>query len=96
MRQLLFELQQIQSHHVLLWCFSGDFNTIFCAYEHRGRFPPARTHMNDLCEWTYCSNLIHLPTRGSQFTWYHGRSENIYTEIRLDTAICNQLWIDSY
>lgn len=94
-RSLWSELQQLQSQHNLQWCFIGDFNIITGAREHRGRFPPARTPIKDFCDWTDINNLIHLPTRGSHFTWANGRYGSRYTEKRLDRAVCNHLWIDS-
>ncbi|PNX71458.1 ribonuclease H, partial [Trifolium pratense] len=50
-----------------------DFNVILGANEHRGRFSPARTPMNEFQSWTDSFNLIHLPTRGAEFTWNNGR-----------------------
>ncbi|MCH81555.1 hypothetical protein A2U01_0002345, partial [Trifolium medium] len=50
-----------------------DFNVILGAHEHRGRFCPGRAPMNEFQSWTDAFNLIHLPTRGAEFTWNNGR-----------------------
>ncbi|PNY03410.1 ribonuclease H [Trifolium pratense] len=45
-------------------------------------------------DWTDSIQLIHLPTRGANFTWSNGRLGNRFTERRLDRAICSQSWLD--
>ncbi|KAK2429733.1 hypothetical protein QL285_028147 [Trifolium repens] len=94
-RKLWCALNLLQSQHQLPWCFLGDFNVILGAHEYRGSFSPARLPIEDFQQWTDTFNLIHLPTRGAEFTWHNGRGGNGYTEKRLDRAICNQFWLDS-
>jgi hypothetical protein len=94
-RNLWNELNLLQSQHDLPWCFMGDFNVILGAHEYRGSFSPARLPIEDFQQWTDNFNLIHLHTRGAEFTWNNGRGGNRYTEKRLDRAICNQAWLDS-
>ncbi|WJX68380.1 hypothetical protein P8452_52753 [Trifolium repens] len=72
----------------------GDFNVILGAHEHRGRILPARLPMKDFQVWTDTSDLIHLPTRGVEFTWANGRGGVRHTEKRLDRVVCNQAWMD--
>ncbi|KAK2445365.1 hypothetical protein QL285_016305 [Trifolium repens] len=94
-RKLWNALNLLQSQYDFPWCFIGDFNVILGTHEHRGRFSPARIPIQDFQEWSDSSNLIHLHTRGAEFTWNNGRSGNRHTEKRLDRAICNQAWLDS-
>jgi hypothetical protein len=93
-RQLWNSLNVLQSQHVMPWIFIGDFNAIVGAHEHRGRFTPARTPMEDFQSWSDGFDLLHLPTRGADFTWANGRRGNRYTEKRLDRALCNPSLID--
>ncbi|GAU31405.1 hypothetical protein TSUD_370540 [Trifolium subterraneum] len=93
-RRLWNSLNLLHAQHALPWCFIGDFNVILGAHEHRGRFSPARTPMLEFQNWTDTFNLIHLPTRGAEFTWNNGRGGSRHTEKRLDRAICNQAWLD--
>jgi hypothetical protein len=94
-RQLWNSLSILQNQHHLPWCFIGDFNVIIGAHEHRGRISPARLPMQEFQTWSDSFNLLHLPTRGADFTWNNGRGGTRHTEKRLDRAICNQLWIDT-
>ena len=50
--------------------------------------------MEEFFNWSDTNNLLHIPTRGVQFTWSNGRGGTRRTERRLDRAICNQLWLD--
>jgi hypothetical protein len=75
---------------ILPWCFIGDLNSILGAHEHRGQFTPARIPMEECHSWTNSTNLLHLPTRGAEFTWSNRRGGGIHTERRLDIAICNK------
>jgi ribonuclease HI len=94
-RKLWSSLNLLQTQHSLPWCFLGDFNVILGAHEHRGRSSPARLPIEDFQEWTNSFNLIHLPTRGAEFTWSNGRGGIRHTERRLDRVICNQAWLDT-
>ncbi|WJX46320.1 rhamnogalacturonan endolyase [Trifolium repens] len=93
-RKLWNELNSLQIQHDLPWCFIGDFNVIMGAHEHRGRSSPARLPIEEFQSWTNSFNLIHLPTRGAEFTWNNGRGGSRHTERRLDRVVCNQQWID--
>jgi hypothetical protein len=93
-RNLWESLNNLQSQHVMPWCFIGDFNVILGAHEHRGRFSPAKLPMEEFQSWTDSFNLLHLPTRGAVYTWNNGRGGNRHTEKRLDRVVCNQSWLD--
>jgi hypothetical protein len=72
-RNLWNALTSLQAQHDLPWSFIGDFNVIMGAHEHRGRFNPARLPIEEFQAWSDSFNLIHLPTRGADFTWNNGR-----------------------
>jgi hypothetical protein len=93
-RNLWESLNNLQSQHVMPWCFIGYFNVILGAHEHRGRFSPAKLPMEEFQSWTDSFNLLHLPTRGAVYTWNNGRGGNRHTEKRLDRVVCNQSWLD--
>jgi exonuclease III len=93
-RKLWDALNTLQSQHNLPWSFLGEFNVILGAHEHRGRFSPARLPMSDFQAWTDNFQLIHLPTKGAEFTWNNGRGGSRHTEKRLDRVVCNQDWLD--
>jgi hypothetical protein len=50
--------------------------------------------MVEFQSWSDVFNLIHLPTRGAEFSWASGRRGTNCTEKRLDRALCNQAFID--
>jgi hypothetical protein len=72
-RNLWNVLNSLQAQHDIPWSFIGDFNVIMGAHEHRGRFNPARLPIEEFQAWSDSFNLIHLPTRGADFTWNNGR-----------------------
>jgi len=51
--------------------------------------------MMDFQNWSDFNDLIHIPTRGAEFSRDNRRSGYRHTERRMDRAICNQNWIDS-
>jgi hypothetical protein len=95
-RNLWNALSQVQSQHLLPWCYMGDFNTILGCHEYRGNSTPARLPMVEFQNWTDLNNLIHLPTHGAFYTWANGRRGRHYTQKRLDRVICNQEWFDCF
>lgn len=54
-----------------------------------------QTLMIDFQNWSYTNELIHIPTKGAEFTWNNRISGHRHTKRRLDRTICNQMWIDS-
>ncbi|WJX52536.1 hypothetical protein P8452_38639 [Trifolium repens] len=95
-RNLWNALSQVQSQHLLPWCYMGDFNTILGCHEYRGNSTPARLPMVEFQNWTDLNNLIHLPTHGAFYTWANGRRGRHYTQKRLDRVICNQDWFNCF
>jgi hypothetical protein len=94
-KNLWHKLSLIQNDNAAPWCFIGDFNSILGSHEHRGIHSPATAPMNDFHDWTDSNSLVHLPTRGMDFTWNNGRRGSNHTERRLDRSICNLSFIDT-
>lgn len=95
-RMLWNELADLQDINLGPWCFMGDFNAILGAHEVRGSNLPSKLSCDDFQAWTDTCSLIHLPTRGAEFTWNNGRRLGAHTEKRLDRAICNVDWLSSW
>lgn len=93
-KELWHKLNLLQSQFDAPWCFIGDFNVILGAHEHCGSLNPARPPMLDFQAWTDQNNLIHLPTRGAEFTWDNKRGGRRHIKRRLDRSICNKQWLD--
>jgi hypothetical protein len=93
-RNLWNALNSLQTQFDLPWSFIGDFNVIMGAHEHRGRVTPARLPIEEFQNWSDSFNLVHLPTRGADFTWNNGRGGFRHTEKRLDRVVYNQSWLD--
>jgi len=64
-RSLWTVLTTLKSQHAFPWSFSGDFNCILGAHEHRERCTPTRLPINEFQSWSDSNNLVHLPTRGT-------------------------------
>jgi len=94
-RNLWQKLSLLQSNHDAPWCFIGDYNVILGAHEYCGHSSPARLPMEEFQTWTDNHNLLHIPTRGSEYTWDNRRPCRRHTKKRLDRSICNQNWIDN-
>lgn len=94
-RQLWDTLKNIQDTMNLPWCCMGDFNTILGAHEQRSNFRPSQVAMQDFQNWTDSNNLIHIHTRGADYTWLNCRRGKFNIQRRLDRAICNQDWFNA-
>jgi len=83
-KDLWHKLSILQAQHTAPWSFIGDFNVIMGAREHLGNISPARPPIRDFQQWTYMHDLIHLPTRGANYTWDNRRLGRRHTKRRLD------------
>jgi hypothetical protein len=88
-RLLWHSLTVVQNSMLIPWACIGDFNTILGSHEHRGAFLPYKLPMDEFANWSDSNNLVHLPTKGSLYTWINGRDGIRCTERRLDRVICN-------
>ncbi|XP_019438908.1 PREDICTED: uncharacterized protein LOC109344602 [Lupinus angustifolius] len=74
----------------------GDFNVVLRANENRGTRLPARLPSEEFKTFLDNANLLHLPTRGSPFTWSNRMRGYALTEKRLDKTICNEDWLNNW
>lgn len=92
-RNLWSELENLKANNHGPWCYIGDFNVVLGAHEVKGSHLPRKTPCDDFKAWTETYNLLHLPTRGAEFTWSNGRKLAAHTQKRLDRSICDDNWI---
>ncbi|KAL6220498.1 hypothetical protein ACLB2K_008254 [Fragaria x ananassa] len=91
-RQLWTDLNAIHAQYVRgPWVVFGDFNCVFGAHEKREGSPPNATSCREFQQMCTSCDLIDIPTKGLAFTWTNQRVEE-----RLDRALGNQEWLDSW
>ncbi|KAF1897548.1 hypothetical protein Lal_00036990 [Lupinus albus] len=78
------------------WCCIGDFNVVLGAHECRGSSLPHRLPSDDFKLFTDAGSLVHLVTRGADFTWTNRRVGVAAIEKRLDRCIANEVWMNSW
>ncbi|XP_019434274.1 PREDICTED: uncharacterized protein LOC109340956 [Lupinus angustifolius] len=78
------------------WSCIGDFNVVLGSHECRGPTLPSKIPLEDFQNFTEDANLIHLNTRGVDFTWTNKRRGASLTEKKLDRVLCNEDWISSW
>ncbi|XP_019455197.1 PREDICTED: uncharacterized protein LOC109356329 [Lupinus angustifolius] len=78
------------------WSYIGDFNVVLGSHECRGLRLPSKITSEDFQNFTEDADLIHLNTRGVDFTWTNKRRGASLTEKRLDRVLCNEDWISSW
>ncbi|KAL6190669.1 hypothetical protein ACLB2K_037063 [Fragaria x ananassa] len=96
-RRLWLDIEDIKCRFVSgPWIVVGDFNVVLGAHEKKGGAPVSRLSceefqaMSDICE------LIHVDTKGAQFTWARRRGVRGNVELRLDRCLVNLHWLDSW
>ncbi|KAL6175680.1 hypothetical protein ACLB2K_052319 [Fragaria x ananassa] len=96
-RRLWLDIEDIKCRFVSgPWIVVGDFNAVLGAHEKKGGAPVSRLSceefqaMSDICE------LIHVDTKGAQFTWARRRGVRGNVELRLDRCLVNLHWLDSW
>ncbi|XP_019431738.1 PREDICTED: uncharacterized protein LOC109338847 [Lupinus angustifolius] len=96
-RRLIWsEIRSIMIASPGLWCCIGDFNVVFRANEYRGSDFPPRLPSEEFKSFSDDSSLLHLLTRGAQFTWSNKRIGDALTEKRLGRCLCNVDWLTSW
>ncbi|KAL6194794.1 hypothetical protein ACLB2K_035870 [Fragaria x ananassa] len=78
------------------WIVFGDFNAVLGAHEKKGGSFVCRRSceefqaMSDVCE------LIHVDTKGAEFTWVRRRGFHGNVELRLDRCLASLEWLDTW
>ncbi|CAM8926948.1 unnamed protein product [Rhodiola kirilowii] len=78
------------------WCVIGDFNEICKFSETTSSNPSRRIYMEQFRQVLLDCRLMDLGYKGSKFTYSNKRQGLNETQCRLDRAVGNDLWIDSY
>ena len=91
-RTLWQDLSFIQANFVTgPWLVFGDFNCLFGSHEKRGGLPPSAVSCQEFQQMCSSCQLLDVNTRGLSYTWTNRR-----TYERLDRALCNLEWIESW
>ncbi|KAK9949449.1 hypothetical protein M0R45_004968 [Rubus argutus] len=91
-RSLWNDLVQLHTSSVTgPWMVFGDFNCVLGAHEKRGGRVPNFTSCYEFQNMCTTCNLIDIDTTGLSYTWSNRR-----TNVRLDRALGNFDWIDSW
>lgn len=91
-RALWQDLVHVHALHVQgPWVVLGDFNCVLGAHEKRGGGPPVASSCRDFQQMCDSCGLIDIPMKGLSFTWSNRR-----TEVRLDRALSNFDWLESW
>ncbi|KAF1892225.1 hypothetical protein Lal_00036586 [Lupinus albus] len=95
-RQLWADLLSLMDDYQGPWCCIGDFNVVLGAHECRGSNLPPRLPSDEFKLFIDAGSLVHLVTRGSDFTWTNRRVGVGKTEKRLDRCIANEEWMTTW
>ncbi|XP_004301904.1 PREDICTED: uncharacterized protein LOC101292910 [Fragaria vesca subsp. vesca] len=78
------------------WLVFGDFNAVLGMHEKKGGGPVCMSSceefqvMSDVCE------LVHVVTKGAEFTWVRRRGLRGNVELRLDCSLASLEWLDAW
>ncbi|XP_042974797.1 uncharacterized protein LOC122306435 [Carya illinoinensis] len=78
------------------WCVLGDFNEIVMDAEKEGGRPRKESQMDSFREALEVCELHDVGWRGNRFTWSNKHSDETFTKERLDRAVVNSSWNDTY
>ncbi|KAF1864685.1 hypothetical protein Lal_00032003 [Lupinus albus] len=95
-RDLWVDIQSLMDKNNGSWCCIGDFNVVLRAHEFRGPNLPLRLPSDEFKLFTYASSLIHLETRGADYSWTNRRRGYAETEKMLDRSFCNEEWMATW
>ena len=90
-RQLWAELENLSSLITMNWFVLGDFNSCLGAHEKTGRAPNTRACQDFITALDNCS-LTCLEIKGSLYTWTNNRRGPQRVDIRLDPALCSNVY----
>ncbi|XP_020249336.1 uncharacterized protein LOC109826732 [Asparagus officinalis] len=78
------------------WLLCGDFNTMTSNEEKIGGVTLSDADTKDFCEFIDNNQLVHLKNTGCFFTWNNKQEANARVWSRLDRALVNDTWINSF
>jgi hypothetical protein len=89
-------LRHLNSFQPTPWLCLGDFNEIVDHSEKKGTVIHPRRQMNNFQRALEDARLHDLGFKGPKFTWNNGRSGREFTLERLDRAMANMEWCDTW
>lgn len=78
------------------WLVFGDFNAVLGAHEKKGGAPVSRLSCMDFQNMSDACELMHVDTKGAQFTWARRKGIRGNVELRLDRCLANLEWSDAW
>lgn len=78
-RKLWNSLAEVQSSHNIPWVCIREFKFIIGAREHRSAHTPSMIPTEAFLNLLDTNNPIHIPTKGSKFTWSNERKSSQHT-----------------
>ncbi|KAK9706032.1 hypothetical protein RND81_07G100500 [Saponaria officinalis] len=84
------------SRNVSNWITIGDFNIVRGIHERLGPNPPNLADMLDFNGCIMDCGLEDLRTSGGEFTWTNKHKDGTRVWSRLDRALVNQVWLNSF
>ncbi|KAM7517189.1 hypothetical protein LguiA_006772 [Lonicera macranthoides] len=96
-RRVLWQSLLAHKQPSMPWMVVGDFNSVLGNHEVSGGNPPIRLSCEEFRSAIDGCDLIHVPVRGSLFTWAKTfRNPPRRVERRLDRSLCNASWISNW
>jgi len=74
----------------------GDFNVFWELSEKRDRQLPPNISFSDFTTWRNANLLTHFDIVGIHLTWRNGSLNSDNVALRLERAICNEVWINCW
>lgn len=95
-RELWAELSCINDDLQGPWLVVGDFNATLGAHEQIGGCLPIRASCFDFQNMIDNCHLLHLPSRGLEFSWSSSWTSRGLIQRKLDRALCNIDWSNNW
>lgn len=92
-RDLWVRLRTLDNQRPLL--FIGDYNAIY-KVDHRQGTQATTYELNDMHNWMIDMNLHALKEVGHEFSWSNGNEGDNRIKSKIDHAICNLPWMQSF
>lgn len=77
------------------WLVFGDFNAVLGAHENKGT-PLSRRSCEEFQAMTDVCELVHVITKGAEFTWVRRNVIRGNVELHLDQSLANLEWLDTW
>ncbi|KAL6224830.1 hypothetical protein ACLB2K_003685 [Fragaria x ananassa] len=78
------------------WLVVGDFNVVLGSHEKKGGAPVCARSCEEFQAMSDICQLVHIDTKGAQFTWARRKGVRGNVELRLDRCLANLDWLDAW